>query len=93
MDQTSADGPARMTWYDPVVAGGIAAAQTLGILLTIGGDGSEDPTDTPLVRLIMGLECFLPSDMQSQSYAACAKRIERSPAWRSKAEQQSRDKT
>ena len=39
MDQTSADGPARMTWYDPIVAGGVAAAQSLDIPLTIGGDG------------------------------------------------------
>ena len=93
MDQTSADGPARMTWYDSVVAGGFAAARILGIPLTIGGDRDQDPVDTPLVRLIMGLESFLPSDMQSESYAACAKRIERSPAWRLKAEHQSRDKT
>jgi hypothetical protein len=93
MDQTSADGPARMAWYDSIVSGGVAAAQSLGIPLTIGGDRSDDPADTPLVRLITGLESFLPSDMQSESRAACAKRIERSPAWRSKAEHQSRDKT
>jgi hypothetical protein len=83
MDQTSADGPARMTWYDTIVAAGVAAAQSLGIPLTIGGDRSDDPADTPLVRLITGLESFLPSDMRSESRAACAKRIERSPAWRS----------
>jgi hypothetical protein len=47
MDQTSADGPSRMTWYDSIVAGGVAAAQSLGIPLTIGGDRSDDPADTP----------------------------------------------
>jgi hypothetical protein len=83
MDQTSADGPARMAWYDPVVTGGVAAAQSLGIPLTIGGDRGNSPRDTPFVRLLMGLESFLPPEMQSESYAACAKRIERSPAWRS----------
>ena len=56
MDQTSADGPARMTWYDPIVAGSVAAARRLDIPLTIGGDRSDDPGDTPFIRLIMGLE-------------------------------------
>jgi hypothetical protein len=57
-----------------------AAARSLGIPSTIGGDRDSNPQDTPFVRLIMGLESFLPPDMQSESLAACAKRIERSPA-------------
>jgi hypothetical protein len=81
LEKTSADGPARATWYDPIVEGAVAAAQSLAIPLTIGGDRSRDPYDTPFVRLVKRLESFLPSQMQSASLAACAKRIERSPAW------------
>jgi hypothetical protein len=81
LEKTSADGPARATWYDPIVEGAVAAAQSLAIPLTIDGDRSRDPYDTPFVRLVKRLESFLPSRMQSASLAACAKRIERSPAW------------
>jgi hypothetical protein len=81
LEKTSADGPARAAWYDLIVEGAVAAAQSLAIPLTIGGDRSQDPYDTPFVRLIMGLEALLPPKMQSRSLAACAKRIERSPAW------------
>jgi hypothetical protein len=83
MEQSSADGPARATYYDPIVGGARSAAQSLAIPLTIGGDREHNPHDTPFVRLIMGLEALLPPKMQSRSLAACAKRIERSPAWRS----------
>jgi hypothetical protein len=83
LEETSADGPARAAWYDRIVEGAIAAAQSLAIPLTIGGDRDHNPQDTPFVRLIMGLEALLPPKMQSRSLAACAKRIERSPAWRS----------
>ena len=82
-EETSADGPARAAWYDLIVEGAGAAARSLAIPLTIGGDRDGNPHDTPFVRLIMGLEALLPPKMQSQSLAACAKRIERSPAWRS----------
>jgi hypothetical protein len=81
LEQTSADGPARQSCYDPIVAGAGAAAQNLAIPLTTGGDRDGTPHDTPFVRLVMGLESLLPSEMQSPSMAACAKRIERSPAW------------
>jgi hypothetical protein len=84
LEETSADGPARAAWYDLIVEGAGAAARSLAIPLTIGGDRDGNPHDTPLVRLIMGLEALLPPKMQSRSLAACAKRIERSPAWRSK---------
>jgi hypothetical protein len=83
LEKTSADGPARAAWYDLIVEGAVAAAQSLAIPLAIGGDRDHNPHDTPFVRLIMGLEALLPPKMQSQSLAACAKRIERSPAWRS----------
>jgi hypothetical protein len=83
MEQSSADGPARATYYDRIVEGARSAARSLAIPLTIGGDRSRDPYDTPFVRLVKRLESFLPSQMQSASLAACAKRIERSPAWRS----------
>ena len=83
LEKTSADGPARAAWYDLIVEGAVAAAQSLAIPLTIGGDRDHNPHDTPFVRLIMGLEALLPPKMQSRSLAACAKRIERSPAWRS----------
>ena len=79
MGQSSADGPARATWYDLIVEGAIAAAQSLAMPLMIGGDRDRNPHDTPFVRLIMGLESLLPSGMQSPSMAASAKRIERSP--------------
>jgi hypothetical protein len=62
--QSSADGPARATYYDPIVEGARSAAQSLAIPFTIGGDRSRDPYDTPFVRLVMGLESFLPSQMQ-----------------------------
>lgn len=81
MEQSSADGPARAAWYDPIVEGAVAAAQSLEIPLTIGGDRDHNPYDTPFVRLIMRLESLLPSGMQSPSMAASAKCIERSPAW------------
>lgn len=84
MEQSSADGPARQVWYDFVVAGAVIVAQNLLIPLTIGGDRSRDPYDTPFVRLVKRLESLLPLKMQSRSMAACAKRIERSPAWSSK---------
>jgi len=83
IEQSSADGPARATYYDRIVEGARSAAQSLAIPLTIGGDRSRDPYDTPVVRLVKRLESLLPSQMQSASLAACAKRIERSPAWRS----------
>jgi hypothetical protein len=83
LEETSADGPARAAWYDLIVEGAGAAARSLAIPLTIGGDRDGNPHDTPFVRLIMGLEALLPPKMQSRSLAACAKRIERSPAWRS----------
>ncbi len=81
IEQSSADGPARATYYDLIVEGARSAAQSLAIPLTIGGDRDGNPHDTPFVRLVMGLESLLPSEMQSPSMAACAKRIERSPAW------------
>jgi hypothetical protein len=81
LEETSADGPARAAWYDLIVEGAGAAARSLAIPLTIGGDRDGNPHDTPFVRLVMGLESLLPSEMQSPSMAACAKRIERSPAW------------
>jgi len=81
IEQSSADGPARATYYDLIVEGAGAAARSLAIPLTIGGDRDGNPHDTPFVRLVMGLESLLPSEMQSPSLAACAKRIERSPAW------------
>jgi hypothetical protein len=81
MREASADGPARAAWYDLIVEGAGAAARSLAIPLTIGGDRDGNPHDTPFVRLVMGLESLLPSEMQSPSMAACAKRIERSPAW------------
>jgi hypothetical protein len=81
LESVSADGPARAVWYDPIVEGAIIVAQSLSIPLTIGGDRDRNPYDTPFVRLIMGLESLLPSEMQSPSMAACAKRIERSPVW------------
>jgi hypothetical protein len=81
MEQSNADGPARATYYDRIVGGARSAAQSLAIPLTIGGDRSRDPYDTPFVRLVKRLEWFLPSRMQSPSLAACAKRIERSPTW------------
>ena len=81
IEQSSADGPARATYYDLIVEGARSAAQSLAIPLTIGGDRDGNPHDTPFVRLVMGLESLLPSEMQSPSLAACAKRIERSPAW------------
>ena len=81
LEETSADGPARATWYDLIVEGAVAAAQSLAIPLMIGGDRDHNPHDTPFVRLIMGLESLLPSAMQSPSMAASVKRIERSPAW------------
>jgi hypothetical protein len=83
MEQSRADGPARATYYDRIAEGARSAAQSLAIPLTIGGDREHNPHDTPFVRLIMGLEALLPPKMQSRSLAACAKRIERSPAWRS----------
>ena len=83
LEETSADGPARAAWYDLIVEGAGAAARSLAIPLTIGGDRDHNPHDTPFVRLIMGLEALLPPKMQSRSLAACAKRIERSPASRS----------
>jgi hypothetical protein len=81
IEQSSADGPARATYYDRIVEGARSAAQSLAIPLTIGGDRSRDPYDTPFVRLVKCLESFLPSQMQSASLAACAKRIQRSPTW------------
>ena len=81
IEQSSADGPARAMYYDRIVEGACSAAQSLVIPLTIGGDRSRDPYDTPLVHLVKRLESFLPSQMKSLSLAACAKRIERSPTW------------
>jgi len=80
-EQSSADRPARANWHDLIIEGAVAAGQSLAIPLTIGGDRSRDPYDTPFVRLVKRLELFLPSQMQSASLAACAKRIERSPTW------------
>jgi len=70
LEETSADGPARATWYDVIVEGALAAAQSLAIPLMIGGDRDRNPHDTPFVRLIMGLESLLPSGTQSPSMAA-----------------------
>jgi hypothetical protein len=81
--QCSTDGPARASYYDRIVEGTCSGAQILAIPLTTGGDRSRDSHDTPFVRFVKRLESFLPSQMQSNSLAACAKRIERSPAWRS----------
>jgi hypothetical protein len=36
MEQSSADGPARATWYGLIVEGAVAAAQSLAIPLMIG---------------------------------------------------------
>jgi hypothetical protein len=52
-------------------------AYHLGIAATTGGDRDSNPHATPFTDLVFEIERFLPEGMRSESFAACARRIDR----------------
>ena len=74
-------GKPSLLWYEPIVAAATLLANHLQIPLITGGNRSYNKHETLFTRLTFGLERFLPPEMQSANFAACAKRVERSASW------------
>lgn len=66
------------SWYDDFVELMSELAGELGMKVSTAGDRSEDPSATPFTMMVFALEKVLPEGAQSNTLAACAKRIQRS---------------
>jgi len=71
-----------LLWYEPIVEASILIAMMLEVPLVTAGDRSTNPYETPFTWLTFHLEQFLPKEMRSDQLSGCAKRIQRSAAWR-----------
>jgi hypothetical protein len=75
-----------LTWYEPFTRLMIRIALFLDIKVSTAGDrageGDAAPYATPFTTLVFGLERLLPKEAQSKKLSGCAKRIERTKAYR-----------
>jgi hypothetical protein len=74
-------GQRGLLWYDELVRLMVEIAVRLGVKVSTAGDRSSDhdegPYLTPFTALVSWAETLLPTGAQSETLAACAKRIER----------------
>jgi hypothetical protein len=75
-------GQRGLRWYDELVRLMVDVAGLLGMKVSTAGDRrgdhKESPYLTPFTALVSWAEMALPPGAQSETFAACAKRIERS---------------
>ncbi len=71
-------GQRGLRWYDEYTQLMTQVADLLGIKISTAGDRGEVPYATPFTVLAFTAERVLPEEAQSNTLAACAKRIDRS---------------